>query len=76
MSLKSCVAKCSMYKLKNKSSAKKRFKVKKSGVVLMTQAKKRHNARKLSSRSARSLRGTVVARPGDARLIKQCLPVV
>ena len=58
------------FKNKTKSSAKKRFKLKKNCIII-TQSKKRHNASKLSSRASVVQRGTTVAKKGDAILIKK-----
>jgi large subunit ribosomal protein L35 len=57
------------YKLKNKSSAKKRFSFTASGEVKITQAGKRHNLRKRSNRQIREHRGTTIACDGDRKLI-------
>ena len=46
------------YKLKVKSSAKKRFSITANGLVRATQAYKRHNMRKRSARQIREQRGT------------------
>ena len=54
------VIKKSNYKLKVKSSAKKRFSLTASGLVIATQANKRHNMRKRSARQIREQRGTTL----------------
>jgi large subunit ribosomal protein L35 len=61
------------YKLKNKSSAKKRFKFTASGEVKITQAFKRHNMRKRSNRAIREGRGSKIACNGDKKLILKYL---
>lgn len=60
-----------MPKLKTKSSLKKRFRITKNGKVIATQAKKRHNMRKLSTRAKREQRGTVVLQGGAATIVKK-----
>ena len=50
----------SNYKLKVKSSAKKRFSLTATGLVKATQANKRHNMRKRSARQIREQRGTTI----------------
>ncbi len=50
----------SNYKLKVKSSAKKRFSLTANGFVRATQANKRHNMRKRSARQIRENRGTTL----------------
>ncbi|MBT5827981.1 MAG: 50S ribosomal protein L35 [Alphaproteobacteria bacterium] len=62
------------YKLKTKSGAKKRFKVKKSGKVIAGQAGKKHNMRKRSKEAIRDLRGTTVLSVADSKIVKQFLP--
>ena len=49
-----------MPKLKTKSSAKKRFKLTKSGKVTMPQAGQRHGMIKRTNSQIRKLRGTTV----------------
>jgi large subunit ribosomal protein L35 len=61
------------YKLKSKSAAKKRFSLTANGKVKCRHAKKRHNARKLSSRSNRDLRAPLIAAHGDSKIIKRYL---
>jgi large subunit ribosomal protein L35 len=63
-----------MTKLKTKSSAKKRFKVTKSGKVIAGQAGKKHNMRKRSKEAIRDLRGTTVLSPQDSKIVKKFLP--
>jgi len=62
------------YKLKTKSGAKKRFKVRKSGAVVAGQAGKKHNMRKRSKEAIRDLRGTTTLSDADAKIVKQFLP--
>ena len=60
----------SNYKLKVKSSAKKRFSLTATGMVLAPQANKRHNMRKRSARQIREQRGTTIL-VEDAPMIKK-----
>ena len=62
----------SNYKLKVKSSAKKRFSLTATGLVRATQANKRHNMRKRSSRQIRALRGTTLLVEEAPMLKKAC----
>ena len=61
-------------KLKTKSSAKKRFKITKSGKVVASQAGKQHNMRKRSQQAIRDLRGTTTLSPADTKIVKKFLP--
>ena len=63
-----------MPKLKTKSSAKKRFKVTKSGKVKMPQAGKRHGMIKRTNSQIRKLRGTTTLSKQDAKIIKSYMP--
>lgn len=63
-----------MTKLKTKSSAKKRFKVTKSGKVVAGQSGKQHNMRKRSKEAIRNLRGTTILSDQDSRIVKKFLP--
>ena len=63
-----------MPKMKTKSSAKKRFKVSATGLVISTQANKQHNMRKRSKRQLRDQRGTTVLCPADAQMVKSYMP--
>lgn len=56
------------YKLKVKSASKKRFKLTGTGLVLATQANKRHNMRRRSARQIRNQRGMVVITDTNAIL--------
>lgn len=60
-----------MSSLKSKSSAKKRFSLTGTGKVRIRHAKKRHNARKLSSRSRKVLSKTATACKDVAKIIKK-----
>ncbi len=62
-----------MPKLKNKSSAKKRFKFTATGLVKAKFANKSHFLRRRSKDMKRNARGTKVLAKGDASLVKQCL---
>lgn len=65
-----------MPKLKTKSSAKKRFKLTKSGKVVRSHANMRHllNGHGKTSKSKRQLRGTVIADSTNVKSIKRMLP--
>ena len=63
-----------MPKLKTKSSAKKRFRMTASGLVISTQANKRHNMRKRSKRQIRVQRGTVILPDMEARRVVSYMP--
>lgn len=60
----------SNYKLKVKSSAKKRFSLTANGLVRAPQANKRHNMRKRSARQIRENRGTTFL-VEEAQMIKK-----
>ena len=62
----------SNYRLKVKSSVKKRFSLTANGLVRSTQANKRHNMRKRSARQIRELRGTTIIVEDAPMLIKSC----
>lgn len=62
----------SNYRLKVKSSVKKRFSLTANGFVRATQANKRHNMRKRSARQIRELRGTTILVEDAPMLIKCC----
>jgi large subunit ribosomal protein L35 len=64
-----------MPKLKNKSSAKKRFSFTATGKVVAASAFKRHNLRKRPQKMKRQSRGTMILKPCDAKIISSCLPV-
>ena len=58
------------YKLKTNSSAKKRFKVNKNGVVKAGQAGKRHGMIKRTKKFIRQARGTTVLTAADAKIVR------
>ncbi|WP_405935953.1 50S ribosomal protein L35 [Streptomyces sp. NBC_00726] len=62
-----------MPKNKTHSGASKRFKITGSGKVLREKAGKRHYLEHKSSKKTRSLTGTVVAAPADAKKVKKLL---
>ena len=63
-----------MPKLKTKSGAKKRFKITATGKVMFTQAGKRHNLIKRTSKFIRQARGMSVLSDQDARIVKKYMP--
>ena len=63
-----------MPKMKSKSGAKKRFRVRPGGTVKRGQAFKRHILTKKSTKNKRHLRGTVAVHETDVGHIKQMLP--
>ena len=63
-----------MPKLKTKSSAKKRFRLTKSGKVKMPQAGKRHGMIKRTNSQIRKLRGTTTLSKQDGKIIKSYMP--
>ena len=63
-----------MPKMKTKSSAKKRFRVRPGGTVKRGQAFKRHILTSKTTKSKRHARGSKVVTPGDARKINLMLP--
>jgi len=60
-----------MPKLKNKSGAKKRFKITGTGKVVYAQAGKRHGMIKRTNKQIRNLRGTTTLFAGDAYNVKK-----
>ena len=60
-----------MPKLKNKSGAKKRFKVTATGKVVAKQAGKQHMMIKRTNKFIRNARGTTVLSDPDARVVKK-----
>ncbi|MEM7225937.1 MAG: 50S ribosomal protein L35 [Pseudomonadota bacterium] len=65
-----------MPKLKNKASAKKRFRLTASGKVRMNPAYKRHGLRKRPQKMKRQARGTTIMAAADAKIVKRnFLPV-
>ena len=63
-----------MPKMKTKSGAKKRFRVRPGGTVKRGQAFKRHILTKKSTKTKRQLRGAVSVHETDVGHIKQMLP--
>ena len=63
-----------MPKMKTKSGAKKRFRVRPGGTVKRGQAFKRHILTKKSTKTKRHLRGTVTVHETDMGHMKQMLP--
>ena len=63
-----------MPKMKTKSSAKKRFRVRPGGTVKRGQAFKRHILTKKTTKNKRHLRGTVTVHEADMASIAQMLP--
>ncbi len=60
-----------MPKLKNKSGAKKRFRLTASGKVRTAQAGKRHGMRKRPQKMIRNARGTTVLSDADAKIVRR-----
>ena len=63
-----------MPKMKTKSSAKKRFRVRPGGTVKRGQAFKRHILTKKTTKNKRHLRGIVGVHDGDMDSIAKMLP--
>ena len=63
-----------MPKLKTKSSAKKRFRLTKSGKVKMPQANKRHGMIKRTNSQIRKQRGTTIKSKQDSKIVKSYMP--
>ena len=63
-----------MPKLKTKSSAKKRFRLTKSGKVKMPQAGKRHGMIKRTNSQIRKQRGTTIMSKQDSKILKSYMP--
>jgi large subunit ribosomal protein L35 len=63
-----------MPKMKTKSSAKKRFRVRASGSVKRAQAFKRHILTKKTTKSKRQLRGTTGIHGTNADSVKAMMP--
>ena len=61
------------YKLKSKSSAKKRFKVTATGLVIRYGAKRRHNQGSRTRKLLRASKGPIVCKPAVAKIIKKYL---
>ena len=60
-----------MPKLKNKSSAKKRFKITSKGKVRFNSANLQHMLRRRSQKMQRTNRGTQIKCDADARIVKR-----
>jgi large subunit ribosomal protein L35 len=60
-----------MPKLKNKASAKKRFKITAKGKVRFNSANLRHMLRRRSQKMKRTNRGTQIMAPQDAKIVKR-----
>jgi large subunit ribosomal protein L35 len=63
-----------MPKMKTKSSAKKRFRVRPGGTVKRAQAFKRHILTKKTTKNKRQLRGTVSVHDVDVGQIAKMMP--
>jgi large subunit ribosomal protein L35 len=63
-----------MPKMKTKSGAAKRFKVRPGGTVKRSQAFKRHILTKKTTKSKRHLRGTTEVRETDIKSVRAMLP--
>lgn len=64
-----------MPKMKTKSGAAKRFKVRAGGSIKRSQAFKRHILTKKSTKTKRHLRGSAAVHETDKGRIKQMLPM-
>jgi large subunit ribosomal protein L35 len=63
-----------MPKMKTKSGAAKRFKVRAGGSIKRSQAFKRHILTKKSTKSKRQLRGTTAVHDADSKQVRAMLP--
>lgn len=63
-----------MPKMKTKSGAAKRFKVRGSGSIKRSQAYKRHILTKKTTKVKRQLRGMVTVHPSDVAHVRAMLP--
>ncbi|WP_341675406.1 50S ribosomal protein L35 [Niveibacterium sp. SC-1] len=63
-----------MPKMKTKSGAKKRFKVRSSGSIKRSQAFKRHILTKKTTKSKRQLRGMETVNASDVAQVRAMLP--
>jgi large subunit ribosomal protein L35 len=63
-----------MPKMKTKSGAKKRFRVRGSGSIKRSQAYKRHILTKKSTKNKRHLRGSAAVDSTNAHAVKAMLP--
>ena len=64
-----------MPKMKTKSSAKKRFRVRPGGTVKRGQAFKRHILTKKTTKTKRNLRGIVTVHESDVASIAKMMPM-
>jgi large subunit ribosomal protein L35 len=63
-----------MPKMKTKSGAKKRFKIRAGGTVKRSQAFKRHILTKKTTKSKRHLRGTTEVVAADVKSVRAMMP--
>ena len=63
-----------MPKMKTKSSAKKRFKMTATGLVVAGQTGKRHGMIKRTTKFIRQARGTTILSEQDANIVKKYMP--
>jgi len=63
-----------MPKMKTKSGAKKRFKVRAGGTIKRSQAFKRHILTKKTTKSKRQLRGMTAVHDADAKQVRAMMP--
>ena len=63
-----------MPKMKTKSGAKKRFRVRPGGTVKRGQAFKRHILTKKTTKTKRQLRGSVSVHPSDMKQMAKMMP--
>jgi large subunit ribosomal protein L35 len=63
-----------MPKMKTKSSAKKRFRVRGSGSVKRAMAFKRHILTKKTTKAKRHLRGAVTLHEADVKSVRRMMP--
>ena len=63
-----------MPKMKTKSGAAKRLKVRPGGSIKRSQAFKRHILTKKSTKSKRQLRGTTAVHAADAKQVRAMMP--
>jgi large subunit ribosomal protein L35 len=63
-----------MPKLKTHSGAKKRFKKRKSGLIKITKAYRRHLLTKKSAKSKRAMRASATVAPADRKHLIHLLP--
>jgi large subunit ribosomal protein L35 len=63
-----------MPKMKTKSGAKKRFKVRAGGTIKRSQAFKRHILTKKTTKSKRQLRGITAVHDADVKQVRAMMP--